>query len=373
MARRRTRHFRLDVIGRPTRRLPQRSLAPLRWFWASGQPWWISLPDDRLLRVRLSDLDLKLEGTWLEGRVERLHRELKRRGVMFKPRVWLSMEWFSPGETAGIAAPFYLAHPRLAELERRMMGQAEGGTDEWCMRLLRHEAGHAIETAYKLWKRADWRAVFGDARRPYPRIYQPRPHSRRFVRHLANGYAQCHPSEDFAETFAIWLAPNSQWRERYRDWPALAKLRFVDGLMKEVGGGRPRGLERSEVEPIRRVKRTLEAHYRSRRRRFARGEPRVSERALRRMFVRARGGAMGTRSAAEFLRVRRRMLRELSARQIAEPKYVIDRVLDAMIERVDALGLSVPVPSEGMARRAADFLARMTMKYRRAGGHRIAV
>ena len=51
---------------------------------------------------------------------------------------------------------------------------------------------------------------------------------------LANWYAQSHPIEDFAETFAVWLRPGSRWRSRYADWPALRKLEYVDALMQEV-------------------------------------------------------------------------------------------------------------------------------------------
>ena len=41
-------------------------------------------------------------------------------------------------------------------------------------------------------------------------------------------YAQKHPDEDWAETFAVWLE-GGPWRRRYRDWQvALAKLEYVD-------------------------------------------------------------------------------------------------------------------------------------------------
>ena len=124
-------------------------------------------------------------------------------------------------------------------IERRFMREVEGGNRNWLMRILRHEAGHAIDSAYRLRRRKHWRAVFGPASLPYPDTYRPRPGSRRFVQHLGAWYAQAHPTEDFAETFAVWLKPNSQWRREYAGWPAYAKLQFIDQLAQEIGKQRP--------------------------------------------------------------------------------------------------------------------------------------
>ena len=108
------------------------------------------MSDEQLLGMRFCDLKLNYERTPLARRVRRLYRELDKRGIAFRPHVWLSEEWFSPDGVPGIAAPFYLAHPRLERLERRMMRHVEGGSAESAMRILRHEAGHAIDTADRL-------------------------------------------------------------------------------------------------------------------------------------------------------------------------------------------------------------------------------
>ena len=183
--------------------------------------------------MRFCDLKLQIERTPLARRVRRLYRELDKRQIGFRPHVWLSEEWFSPDGVPGIAVPFYLAHPRLERLERRMMRNVEGGSAESAMRILRHEAGHAIDTAYRLRRRRRWREVFGPASLPYPDSYTARPGSRRYVQHLGDWYAQAHPCEDFAETFAVWLKPNSSWRRNYAQWPAFNKLEFVDELLGE--------------------------------------------------------------------------------------------------------------------------------------------
>ena len=101
------------------------------------------------------------------------------------------------------------------------------------MRILRHEAGHAIDNAYRLRRRRRWREVFGPASRPYPARYRARAGSRRYVHHLGEWYAQAHPTEDFAETFAVWLTPKSAWRRNYAGWPALHKLQAVDRARRE--------------------------------------------------------------------------------------------------------------------------------------------
>src|SRR5574341_1303894 len=60
-----------------------------------------------------------------------------------------------------------------------------------------------------------------------------------FVRHLEGWYAQKHPDEDFAETFAVWLTPGSRWRMRYRNWPAIRKLRYMDRIARLLGKTQP--------------------------------------------------------------------------------------------------------------------------------------
>ena len=197
---------------------------------------WEHLGDEELLDVRLCDLPLRIEGTVMEERVNRLYEELAERGIRLKPHVWFSEEWFSPDGVPGIAIPFYLAHPRLMKLERKKMHQVEGGTDTECMRILRHEAGHVLDNAFRLHYRRQWRELFGSFTQPYPDSYKPKASSRRHVLHLNAWYAQVHPAEDFAETFAVWLTPRSRWRRRYQGWPALRKLEYIDQLMAEIAG-----------------------------------------------------------------------------------------------------------------------------------------
>src|SRR5919201_720542 len=196
-------------------------------------PDWVSLPDEQLLDVRLCDLTVTIEGTEVEQRIAQVNAELEARGLV-RPHYWLSDEWFTPDGVPGVAIPFYLAHPRLAKLELAQMLEVEGGDAESCLRILRHEAGHAIDNAYRLQRRPKRRRLFGNPATEYPEYYTPRPYSKRFVLHLDHWYAQSHPDEDFAETFAVWLDPHSMWAMRYAGWPEQRKLEYMDRLMREL-------------------------------------------------------------------------------------------------------------------------------------------
>jgi hypothetical protein len=190
-------------------------------------------PDVRdLLGKRISQLGLRLEGSPVERFVHQLHRELERKGLKrFKPVCYLTDEWGCPDGQPVIGIPFYLADPKLARLEREMNDLED---EREIMMYLRHEAGHAINYAYRFYATPEWRKMFGPFNRRYREYYRPVPFSRKFVRHIAGWYAQKHPDEDFAETFAVWLTPGSNWRRKYKGWQAMHKLRYVDRIARQV-------------------------------------------------------------------------------------------------------------------------------------------
>ncbi|MFZ5691687.1 MAG: putative zinc-binding metallopeptidase [Pseudomonadota bacterium] len=302
---------------------------------------WASLPDDKLLKLRLKDLRLTLEGTWLESCLDDLHKELEERDLRIRPHVWLSDEWFSPDTTPGIAIPFYLAHPRLMRLERKMIIDVEGGTRHECMRILRHETGHVVQNAFRLQRRRRWQELFGRSSTHYPRYYRPNPASKNYVQHLRLWYAQSHPDEDFAETFAVWLKPRSDWKKRYAGWPALRKLEYVDEVMKEIAGQRsqlPRG---AAVHPLSQITMTLGEHYRRKKAFYAVNTPRTYDRELHRIFS-ADPKHRNAITAATFIRRHRSYFREIVARWTGEYQLTLDSVLDDMIDRCRELKLRAP-------------------------------
>ena len=202
---------------------------------------WTSLSDDLLLNLRMSDLGLSLESSpWLRERLDELARDLDARQLRFRPHFWLSDEWFTPDGTSGIAIPFYLAHPRLARLEESQMLEVEGGTPEWCLRILRHEAGHAIDNAYRLRRRRRRQQLFGSVvGRRIPSTTLRGLTARASCCTSSPGTRRAIPIEDFAETFAVWLTPESSGATRYAGWPALKKLEYMDRLMTEIGPRHP--------------------------------------------------------------------------------------------------------------------------------------
>jgi hypothetical protein len=309
---------------------------------------WHALDDESLLRLRFCDLRLRLGDSLIQPDVERLHLELERRGIRFRPHVWISTEWFSPDGVPGIAVPFFAAHPRLRRLEQRMMGEVEGGNRKWRLRILRHEAGHALDTAYRLRRRKDWREVFGPTSRPYPHRYTVRPGSRNFVQHIGCWYAQSHPVEDFAETFAVWMQPKARWRRDYRGWPALEKLEFVDELMAEIGTRTPANRNRSFVAPLSQNKRTLGEHYRRRKAHIDHIDRRYDD-WLQEIFVERSSRPRGIR-ASRFIRdMRPRLRRQLLERTNVGP-YVIDHAIDNVIRRARQLDLVIAGPRRDIDR-----------------------
>jgi hypothetical protein len=293
---------------------------------------WETLSDDELLERRLSSLRVKVEGTWLADCLNALHGELEERDIRLRPYAWISSEWFCPENTPGIAIPFYLAHPRLMKLEKKMMLEVEGGSWSECMAILRHEAGHTVQHAYQLHRRRRWQQLFGPSSKRYPRYYRPNPASRRYVQHLRRWYAQSHPAEDFAETFAVWLRPRSNWRTRYAGWPALKKLEYVDELMDEIAGKRPLITSRERVDPLPKLSETLASHYRRKQAFYAFEAPKTYDRDLYRLFS-ADPRHRRAQPASTFLRRHRAQVRKLVARWTGENQLTLDAVLDDMITR----------------------------------------
>jgi hypothetical protein len=337
-----------------------------------SSPAWVTASDEELLDLRFADLKIAIEGSWLEERIAELYAELEARGITFRPYFWLSEEWFTPDGMTGIAIPFYLAHPRLSKLEQNQMLEVEGGTPQWCMKILRHEAGHAIDNAYRLQRRRKRQKLFGSNTVPYPEYYAPKPYSKSFVLHLDSWYAQSHPAEDFAETFAVWLTPDSEWRQRYADWPALKKLEYLDELMKEIAGTPPLLTTRHELEPIVHLRRTLRQHYRRKRAHYGLSRPDFYDRDLRRLFTDS-PEAPGAMTAARFVgRVRKDVRRRVAA-WTGIYQYTIDQVLEDIISRCKELKLRLRTSEEQTRLDFTALLTVQTMNYLHSGRHRVAL
>jgi hypothetical protein len=305
------------------------------------------LSDKDLLRMRFCDLPIRLRGTLVEQRARQVFSELISRHIRVRPSIWLSEEWFNPDGTIGFAIPFYLAHPRLIRLERRLMLESEGASEREALRIIRHETGHAIDEAFQFYRRPEYTALFGSPQRPYPSSYAVKPHSRRYVVHLNAWYAQAHPVEDFAETFATWLRPKRQWRRQYRDWPAIEKLEAVDEWLKTWRDKPPLISNRRPEGELIGNERTLSEHYEEKRAFYGVGANAKFDNELQRIFSVPGEGRMNGRlaPATSILRTIRSPVRKELARPLGVPAYTVDQVLRQLIQRARALDLKHARPT----------------------------
>ena len=333
---------------------------------------WTSLGDEQLLDVRMCDLGVAIEGTDLESRIATVSSELERRGLRFRPHYWLSDEWFTPDGVPGVAVPFYLAHARLAKLELTQMLEVEGGDEVSCLRILRHEVGHALDNAYVLRRRPTRRRLFGNPATQYPEYYTPKPYSKSFVQHLDHWYAQSHPDEDFAETFAVWLGSDSHWPAHYSGWPAQRKLEYMDRLMREIARRRPEVKSKRMVDPLSRLKKTLREHYRKKREHYGLDHPDFYDRDLRNLFSDAPAYAKNM-PAARFVGKIRKEVRSTVASFTDSYQYTIDQLLEKIITRCRELNLRLMNSEEETKTDFMVFLTVQTMNYLHSGRHRVAL
>jgi hypothetical protein len=293
-----------------------------------------------LLNTRISDLGLEIESSPLGRHTRRLLHELSLKSLKFQPEFYLTDGWGCPDEVPVIGVPFYLADKRLAQIEEEQTGEIED--DHMVMMLLRHEAGHAINYAYCLYKSPDWAEMFGPFRRPYRDSFRPNPFSRQFVRHIVSHqygrtYAQKHPDEDFAETFAVWMTPRSAWRSRYRNWPALKKLHYVDQLMKNIRNLEPIRTGGPLCTPVEEMNILLAEHYGQRAERYRAAAQGYVDDKLREVFPPIRG--RGRIAADTLLREYRDELIQRVVRWSRLDEEEVLTILNKLEDRAEALVL----------------------------------
>lgn len=332
------------------------------------------LGDRELLGLGFRELGLSLTGRGLMGRVlrgrlARLGRELGQKGLQFRPHAWLSTEFFSPDGLPGMALPFYLAHPRLMRLERRLTQECEAQRDASCMRILRHETGHAIDNAFGLHRRASWRRVFGRFSEPYRRDFQVHPSDPNFVRYLPNWYAQSHPAEDFAESFAFWLDPSTRRPKESLPGSVARKLQWVEECMGELAASGASGLvSKEEWEPVQSSPQRLSEHY-SRRLRDLACEPEPPFAAQLAERLKHAGHALERSSAAHYLRVHSAAIRAHLPAHWRSDSYSMEQVLRTMQIHCRRRGLRLDNGDRALSRRILARLVAETLVALEQGNH----
>ena len=321
------------------------------------------LPADsaQLLQARIKDLKLHLSGTVLERLISQLYAELDAKGISLKPECYLSDQWGCPSGVPVIGIPFYLADPHLHSIEEALGAGAESERD--IMMYLRHEAGHCFNYAWKLYETDEWRKVFGDYTKPYHDDYKPQPFSRKYVLHISGWYAQKHPDEDFAETFAVWLTPGSDWNTRYKSWGALKKLQYVDQVTQMIGKSPPRVSTLERDLDVDEMELTVLEHYRARDL-----EEKVDlqlgehlDQDLSNLFEPA--GVAPVR-ADTFLRAERQTLLQAVTQYSGVSRPVVRSVLEHLTERTSQLSLSMHAEkAREYSLRFTSFLTALSMNF----------
>jgi hypothetical protein len=300
--------------------------------------WW-KLSDEEILQMRIRNLNLSIQGSRAETYIEKLYKELDAKGITFHPPCYLADEWLCPDKEPIIGVPFCLAHPRLKRMEQKMMFEVEGGTDKSFMKLLRHETGHALNYAYELYRRTRWRELFGPFSRRYANSYYFQPYSRRFVIHLEGNYAQSHPDEDFAETFAVWLNPNSRWEVKYEGWPVIKKLNYIDLLIRKIADKPP--INASQGKPpwsASRMTTTLAAYYERKRKILGEEFKGFYDESLKKVFSQKHDTSPEDK-ASRLLRQHRRELVNSISTWTGHRKYDLHQLINKLANRCDELGL----------------------------------
>jgi hypothetical protein len=329
-----------------------------------------TISEEELQKLRICDLPLSIKGTWLENCIQQLYIELEAKGLIFKPECYLADEWLTPHNEPVIGIPFYLAHPTLIKLEKKMMLEAEGSTQPWCMKLLRHETGHAISYAYRLHKKKRWRELFGPSSQEYPETYRVRPHSKSYVRHLGGHYAQYHPDEDFVETFAVWLTPELDWETQYKGWPALRKLKYVDRIMSELKGKEPIMRKGRKYWQASTIKSTLIHFYKKKRHLGAEDFPDFHDMHLKKIFSVPSEGTQKLTLVSDIIKQYRKELLNSVSRLTGEKKYIIHDLTKTILQRCHTLKLVSDKSETLIIQRIAVYITTLVMNYLYTGWYR---
>ncbi len=329
----------------------------------------MSLTEEELLALRICDLPLAIEGTWLADCIAQLYTELQAKGLKFRPVCYLADEWLTPLGEPVIGIPFYLAHPTLIRLEKKMMLEAEGETKESCMKLLRHECGHAISYAYQLHKKKRWQQIFGPSSKEYGDTFRFRPYSKNYVRHLDGFYAQFHPEEDFVETFAVWLTPSSDWQKTYQGWPALKKLLYVSQLMDSVAGKDALSVKGVKHWHAKNIKMTLNNFYKKKREFWAEEFPDFHDGNLKKIFSESPEEQNSLSAVAFLKRYEKEMVGDI-VRWTGERKYVVSKLLKAATERLRQLKLFTPKSHVLVLANLGVYITTLVMNYIYTGWYR---
>jgi hypothetical protein len=332
-----------------------------------------NLSDEELLASRICDLRIPVrEVSLIHGCFSRLRNELRRKGLLVSPHLWVSDEWYSPDGVCGFAVPFYLLHPRLIRLAEGYLSEAEGSHRDWCMKLMRHEMGHVMDNAYRLRRRRLRQKLFGLSSVPYPVEYSPVPYSTKYVRNLDSWYAQAHPDEDWAETFAVWLNPSSSWRQKYKNTEARAKLDYMNEVMKSLEGVKPSVVDRSVDLRAGDITKTIQESFEEKRTGLTYDEVGFFDEDLKRIFSQTKDPKKPM-SAGKFIGNYRSKIRDHVCNWTGHDRHKLKFIMDHMCSRCDELKLFLQYNSEETLLELTAMLTAKTASFLASGKYKITL
>ncbi|MBG09246.1 MAG: hypothetical protein CME68_10840 [Halobacteriovoraceae bacterium] len=333
--------------------------------------FWTHFSDKLLLETPVSELGLSLKNHPLMELIQKLSKELELKGIPLKPKVYLSDDWFCADGTTTFAIPFTLLHPRLKKLEEDYLGEMEGGNDEWFMKLARHEMGHVLDNAFELRNSNQRTKLFGDGHQPYPETYDYKPYSKSYVRHIEDGYAQSHPDEDWAETFAVWLTPNLDWEKQYSNWPALKKLKFVNNTFKKKVINKTPFLENEEMpHKLEEMSLTLKEYLEQKRARLFPKRNHGLPKTDRPIFFK-KSLSNKLPLASTVIKKNKKFYSQVIKRETDQYLYRVNQALDLFMADCDRLKWTIHPTATKRPKYLAKILATQVNKIIQGGHHRI--
>lgn len=321
-----------------------------------------------LLNTPLCQLSLQLKGSLVEECIQIVQNELKDNGINFKFHSWVSDEWFCPDGISGIAIPFYLLNEDVAKLEKKYIGYIEGQSKEECLKLIRHEVGHAIDNAFNLRDCSKRKELFGSSKLKYPKEYIRKPFSRNYVKHLSENYAQSHPDEDWAETFAVWLTPNSNWKRKYSNWGAINKLNYIDNLMHTLKGKRAKSLCRDTIDEIDTLGITLKTYLNRKVKTKRKFQGPIFNRSINNVFATGR-----KTNALSFIKENEKELCLKVAKKTNQYHYIVRDVLKELKAECKKNELTLKMPVRETRTHLIKLLSKSTLLYIKQGKNKVVM
>ena len=166
---------------------------------------------------------------------------------------------------------------------------------------------------------------------------------------MAGWYAQKHPDEDFAETFAVWLTPRSNWRKKYKGWGAMKKLQYMDRIAHKFGDTEPlKSMGHTDIT-VEEMETTVGEFYDRIMQEQPAPEALALDTDLQDIFKVSKRRTKGVRLAGDFLRENRKNLVDKVNYWSGVQRPLVKKLVENIITRVSDLGLKVEIKSESDA------------------------